>query len=795
MLYRKFLLLILLITFSVSAFAQNTAVISGNIKDENEGIANASVLLKGTKLGTTSNAQGNYQLNNLPAGTYILVISSLGYIKETKSIVIKIGQTLHVNFSLKKDLQQLHDVNINGKTKTQEIKESGFAVNAIDTKKFANSTADLNQVLNRSTGVRIREQGGLGSDFKFSINGLSGKQVKFFIDGIRTEVMGSAMSLNNIPVNLAERLEVYKGVVPVQLGADAMGGAVNVVTNQQVTNYLDLSHSYGSFNTHRSSLTAQYADKKTGLVLKGGGFFNYSDNNYMMRGVDYLRDAIKNGKEITDPNNAEFIKGDFKRFHDAYQSAMGQVELGVVNKKWADVLFAGFGYNQVEQELQTGFDQNVVYGNVTRKSKAFNGSLRYKKDNIFVQGLNLSVFASQSKDILKTADTLMRQYYWDGAWQNKGVYELGNSVKTINNITRPRIYGRANLSYTISQGHSVNFNYTIDRLKNETYNELFTNKDGMPGRLDKQILGLAYQQELLNKTLVNTFFGKLYHLGLERNKYISNVLTQLDTTFSNYGYGVASRYKLAKDLGIKASYEHAYRLQEAEEMFGDGLLVQSNPDLRPESSDNINLGIYYSFQLREHKFFVEASGFYRNAVDFIFTVPDERSKLFKNENKSNVRITGFESEARYAYADLMSLNLNVTYQNAVNTTKYANPGSTTIENTYLNKIPNQPWLFGNADFSIGKNNILGKDTRLQFNWYTQYVHWFYLTWANRGAVQGKSDVPTQYIHNAAISYSCSQGKYNIALECKNLTNILAYDNFRLQKPGRSFSVKMRYFIK
>jgi outer membrane receptor protein involved in Fe transport len=236
-------------------------------------------------------------------------------------------------------------------------------------------------------------------------------------------------------------------------------------------------------------------------------------------------------------------------------------------------------------------------------------------------------------------------------------------------------------------------------------------------------------------------------------------------------------------------------LQEAEEMFGDGLTIQSNPDLRPESSDNFNLGAYYSFGTERHSFFIEASGFYRDAVDFIFTVPDERSKLFKNENKSNVRITGFESEARYAYGNLLALNVNMTYQNAINTTKFAKPGSAAPENTYLNKIPNQPWLFGNANLSIGKDDLLGKDTRLQLNWYTQYIHWFYLTWANRGAVQGKSDVPTQYLHNASISYSAGLGRYNIALECRNLTDVLAYDNFKLQKPGRSFSIKMRYFLK
>jgi outer membrane receptor protein involved in Fe transport len=299
---------------------------------------------------------------------------------------------------------------------------------------------------------------------------------------------------------------------------------------------------------------------------------------------------------------------------------------------------------------------------------------------------------------------------------------------------------------------------------------------------------------LLENRLVNTVFGKYYHLGLERAKYINGAYALLDTAFGNFGYGIASRYKLTKGLGIKASYEHTYRLQEAEEMFGDGLNLQGNPDLKPERSDNINFGAYYGFQIDKSSFFIEASAFYRNAKDFIFPVPDVRSKLLKNENQSSVRITGFESEVRYNYAQLLSLTLNLTYQNAINTTKFGQTESYYIEGTYKNKIPNQPWLFGNADFTIGQDNILGKDTRLQFNWFTQYVNWFYLTWESKGNPNGKSDIPTQFIHNASLSYSLQKGKYNISAECRNLTDHLAYDNFKLQKPGRSFSVKLRYFI-
>lgn len=794
--YGKILLIFLFSVISFNVFSQSSSIISGYIKDGNETITGATVIVKGSQIGATSNEQGYYELVDVKPGVYTLTVSYLGYLKESKTITLNINQNLSLSFSLKKDQQQLKNVSIQGKTKTQEVKESGFAVNAIDTKKFANSTADLNQILNRSTGVRIREQGGLGSDFKFSINGLSGKQVKFFIDGIPMEVMGSAMSLNNIPVNLADRLEVYKGVVPVQLGADAMGGAVNVITNQKASNYLDFSHSYGSFNTNRSALTAQLADQKTGIIVKASGFRNSSDNNYKMKGVDVLSNSAKAGHYVPEEelNGLEYVLGNVNRFHDNYFSLMGQLEVGITNKKWADVLFIGGGYNEIHQDLQTGFDQQTVYGKVKRTSYAKSATIRYKKDNLFTKGLNLSAFAARSNDSFRTIDTLFNKYNWDGSWFDSGYTEMGNGVKTIGVIKRPRTYAMANMSYIISPQHAINLNYTIDHLRNQSYNVLQVEKDSLPGKVNKQILGLAYQQDLLEGRLVNTVFVKYYSLGLDRAKFINRILTAQDTTSNNLGYGIASRYKLTNQLGIKASYEHAYRLQEPEEVFGDGLNLQGNPDLKPENSDNINLGAFYNFQIGKNTFYIEASGFYRNAKDFIFPVPDVRSNLLKNENQSSVRITGFESEVKYSYDQLFAVGLNMTYQNAINTTKTGQTESYYVEGTYNNKIPNQPWLFGNADFSIGKNDVFGKDTRLQFNWFTQYINWFYLTWESKGNPNGKSDIPTQFVQNATLSYSIKNGKYNLSAECRNLTDRLMYDNFKLQKPGRSFSVKFRYFI-
>ncbi|CAL1518544.1 TonB-dependent receptor plug domain-containing protein [Chitinophaga sp. MM2321] len=673
------------------------------------------------------------------------------------------------------------------KTHTRELKESGFAVNAIDTKIFANTTADMNSVLNRTTGVKVREQGGVGSDFNFSINGLSGKAIRFFIDGVPMDVMGSTMTLNNIPVNLAERIEVYKGVLPVSLGADALGGAVNLVTNQTVKNYLDASYSFGSFNTHRAAITGQATNQKTGIITRLSAFYNYSNNDYKMKGM-----------EIWDDNQQEYVKKDLRRFHDQYRSAMVQGEIGITHKKWADVFFLGAGYSATDREIQTGTNPDNVYGDATQNGDAFNASLRYKKTDLFTKGLELSIFASHTADKYQVTDTAGYRYFWDGSRIYTNQAEMG-SIKALTHINRPRNFARMNFSYNINTVHSLNLNYTFDQVKNHNYNELITDEDHNPGKIGKHILGLAYQQNLLEGRWTNTFFGKYYGMDMRQPETVSStgaVTTASDFT-SKFGYGVASRLKLTSTLGIKASYEKAYRLQEVGEMFGNGYDQIANPKLRPENSNNFNAGAYYAVQKGPHRFFAEAGWYFRDAADFIYSVVyQSNAKVSRFENTSKVQVNGLEAELQYDYKDLLHMNINGSYQNAVNNTKYPQgSNSGTIEATYKNKIPNMPWLYGNAAISIGKNDLLGKNTRLQLNWDMQYVHWFYLTWESYGSKYSNNKIPDQYIQNASLTYSLQNGKYNISAECKNFTDALAYDNFRLQKPGRALFVKFRYFLK
>ncbi|GGH18313.1 TonB-dependent receptor [Sphingobacterium alkalisoli] len=760
---------------------QQQYVITARVVDaDNTPLEGVTVKIAETAHSTRTDQAGVFLLPVPNTGSYSIALSSIGFRVQRQEIEAQQPDRVNTNLIiLRRNARQMDEVAVAGRSETRQLKEQGFAVNAIDTRRLANTTADLNQVLNRSTGVKVREQGGMGSDFEFSVNGLSGSAVKFFMDGVPLDIMGSAMSLNNIPVNLADRIEVYKGVAPIELGSDALGGAVNIVTNKSLANYLDISHSYGSFQSNQSALNTQYVHHPTGLVFKASGFLNYSKNNYLMRDVEAVE------------NNA-FVLRDLPRFNDRYRSIMGRFEVGVVNKSWADALFIGVGYTDFDKQVQTGVRQSIVYGNVSRDGNAKAASLRYSKTGLLADKLDLSLFANYSRDYSVVADTVLRNYRWDGSY-TEGNSETGTFG--LATVKRPRIFTRANANYRLSGHHKLSLNYTLDQIENNAYNAYYVENDDMPGKLGKHIVGLAYQHEWFDRW-TNTFMAKYYGLSTEKRQYDYGVQGMVNVSDYNsyYGYAIASVYKWAPHAGIKASYENTYRLQDVNEMFGDGFQIFNNLDLKPEASNNMNLGLYYGLQSGKHDWFVEALGTYRNVKDFIS--PNQyANNMIQYQNLTNSLVRGVEGEVRYGYGNWLSAMVNLTYQQAIDNTKYLNNDpSNGISSTYESEIPNRPWLFGNFDLGITKQGWPNYDSRLQLNLMTHFTQWYYRSWANISTENSTEIIPKQLIHSAIVSYATPGGKYNISFECRNLTNELTFDNFRLQRPGRACYVKLRYLL-
>lgn len=254
-------------------------MISGKIlSTEKEVVDFATVYLKGTGYGGITNQEGIYHVS-APAGDYTLVVSAVGYKTVEKPVTLVRGQRVRQNVTITPETQQLDEVTVVS-TGVSRVKRSAFNAVAVDTKELQNTTRNLSDALTKAPGMKLRESGGVGSDMQLMLDGFSGKHVKVFIDGVPQEGVGSSFALNNIPVNFADRIEVYKGVVPVGFGTDAIGGVINIVTNKKRRRwFLDASYSYGSFNTHKSNVHFGQTFKN-GFTYEINAFQNYSDNDY-----------------------------------------------------------------------------------------------------------------------------------------------------------------------------------------------------------------------------------------------------------------------------------------------------------------------------------------------------------------------------------------------------------------------------------------------------------------------------------------------------------------------------------
>jgi outer membrane cobalamin receptor len=762
--------------------------IKGRVTDKEGAVVSfATITIDSLKIRVSSDENGVFTFKNVPAGSYVVAASMLGYEKQSRTAIVKAGSTVTLDFELEVSAKGLNEVIIaeQKKTDAERAREQAFTVTSIDVTALQNLNMDVNTVLNRTTGVRIRQEGGLGSDFSFSLNGFTGNQVRFFIDGIPSDYLGAALGFNNIPVNIVDRIEVYKGVVPVSLGADALGGAVNVITNDNTKNFLDVSYSYGSFNTHQASLAGR-AIFKNSTVLNASGFFNYSDNNYK---IDASTIDDSTGK-INEPR-------EMKRFNDGYMSASGMLETGVINKRFADKLLVGVIASGNRKEIQQGANMTKVAGEVFRTDISVTPAIKYQKNNLFTEGLSLKVAAIYTYSKSMTVDTSSKIYDWDGSYTTKSINMISGELnwdKTMFRFTDHVAFVNAGLEYRLGKHHTFALNNSYSWFQRQGTDPLrYSNIPfNSPNVLSKNVTGLSYKLSVWQNRFTTTVFVKLFNLNAR--VYDDN------TTYKEYkqkknkslqhGEGIASTVFITKDLQAKVSYEYTARMPESYEMFGDGLLLIPNVNLKPEQSHNLNAGFLFGKRIKkDHLLNAEVGFIFREPKDMIRLVAIGITSVY--ENLSSGRTMGGEASIRYSYRQWISLELNTTYQDLRNTNRANNNNPDPL---YLDRLPNIPYLFGNAILGFKSIELSKYKLQVGFDWSTGFVEQFYLKWPSQGNQDSKYVIPRQISHDASVTLSAFSGTYNISFSCLNIADTKRYDNFKVQKPGRSFNVKLRVFF-
>ena len=679
---------------------------------------------------------------------------------------------------------RLKDVQVQGTSAVRKVKQQGYAVDAISIKPQQNKFTTLKEIVDRSAGVKVRREGGLGSNYDLSVSGLSGNAIRYFIDGIPMETRGEGVNLDNIPLNTVERVELYKGVVPSYLGTDALGGAVNIITKRNQRNYLDASYGGGSFNTHTADINAQFVVPGTKIAIRPTLSLNSSDNNYTMKDV-----------EVWSEEESKYILTDRRRFHDKYFSLYTQLEFRITDVRWADLLSLSGAYTKVDKDIQTGAMQNKVYGNAERHGQSYNVALRYAKQ---WNKVNTRIDISHTWDRSETVDTTFRKYDWDGTWIASSGNEMNNKPKTIRIYKRPLTVVNAGVDYAPFEGHHLTLNYMMNRRGNDRRDDVDEDFEPTNDVVAKHILSFAYSQQILDNRMQNFGFVKTYINNTSIKQKDNSTITGADkiedqATDTYWGAGVGSRFTLCKWLSVKASYEHSVRLPLSIELLGNGTTIYPNLTLSAEQSNNCNAGLYGSWNMGGgHILSYEANAYIRHVLNYIRATVSERDGMMQYVNEPAIDIKGIDFELDYSWRHALQIRVNGTYNDARNLRKYKSDGNPSA--TYKNKVPNQPWVYGNIEGSYTFRNLTAWADKLQIGISHQWIHWYFLNWEAYGAAASKARIPTQNITDVDLTYSWKQERYNISLSCRNVFDLRAYDNYMLQKPGRALYMKFRVFI-
>lgn len=796
-------LICLLTSLSIAVFGQQS-VVKGRVHIESgEPVSHATVRVKGTSISSMSDKNGYYSLPSVPYGNQEIQVTAIEI--QPKTVRLKVDKPTHdfsISVSSTGDIA-IEGVEVSRMTEKKQMETSGFAVAVIETKEASLRNLTTNELLDRAVGVRVRQNGGIGSQIEYNLNGMSGSAVGIFLDGTPISTFGSSFNLNNIPPAMIERIEVYKGVLPSHLTGDYVGGAINVIMKKDASaNNVTAAMSYGSFNTFQADVGALYRDQKSGFTTRISGFYTYTDNNYEMWG----KFAMKTESDLTLTRYNRF-----KRFNNTYKSVGGRFEFGFTDVKWADQFFLGYNISDTYRDIPHGTTMAQPYVGRFNEYQAHVFSLNYNKANLFIDGLALNVNAVYSNRNTYLQDTARTMYNWDGSpmtrifngmetpWVKRpGQGQQGDA--TITNIDREIVNTRTNLSYTIARKHrlSVNHNLNTATLDSE---DLINPNAAINFTTDRRtttnILGFNYEAQTFGDKLRTNLLAKY---TINTNQY--NNQGQVTTlTNSNPGYGATISYNVVPKLYLITSTENSFISPRDEQIFGSPENnILENLDLKPERNVNYNVGFrYMALEGENNRLALYASAFWRNGYDKIVVQPVD-SVIVGRESDANIETSkfinlgrtqsrGFEAEITYVYKNKLNVLFNLSRFNSLMKVEFDENGAP--YRFYNMQLPNEPYFMFNSSLQYRIDNLIQRKSTFNVFYSSGYVAPFQTVWIDS---DGWFTTPTQFYHDIGGSYRTPNGRIIVSLDLKNITNAEVYDNFGVQKPGRGVYLKLNYMI-
>jgi len=673
---------------------QSQGEIKGKITSEGSTIGLATIQIKekidNQIIGTTTDKNGSYELKQIPFGTFTLLASYLGFEMQSKIVVLnEENPVLEVNFDLKESVSALNQIVVTATRTEKKQTDAAVMVDIIDSKTLVNTqSCNLSEGLKFQAGLRVETDCQTCNYTQLRMNGLAGGYSQILINGrpIFSPLMG-LYGMEQLPVNMIERIEVVRGGGSVLYGSSAIGGVVNVITKIPKENNYNLAYTYQNINSQSNDNII--TGNATVLTEKRNAGVSFFINN---RKRDFYDHNGDNFSELPKLENNSFGANLFFRPTDNQKL---EVSFSSINEyRFGGEMTDKPAHLALQSEERT---HNVLVGNIDYQIN-FNGG-----NSSFIAFL-----ATQNTD---------RKHYTGIIPDEEAIEELQNHLEnppygiSENSTYQAGIQFNHNLSDFLGGNNILTFGseYVTDDVLDviEAYNY----------KIDQttQNLGVFLQSDWQITNKLNLLSG----IRMDKHNFVENPIFSPRLSFL---------YTIKPQMQLRATWSTGFRAPQAFDadmhiaFAGGGISrISLAENLKQERSNSFSTSLNYDKSTENFIAGFTVEGFYTHLQNAFYLSPngeDNFGQKFEKRNGDGATVQGITLETRVNYNKKAQLEVGFTLQKSLFDEPIENIEGLEPKREFL-RTPND---YGFATFSFTPNKRFSFNMNVVYTGKMQLIH-------------------------------------------------------------------------
>jgi outer membrane receptor for ferrienterochelin and colicins len=571
---------------SMSLVAQSTTV-SGKILSEGTPVAFASVLIESPEFrkGASTNEQGEFEIKAVPFGEYTLKVSSVGYKALSQPLTVNESASRLNPIELTQDRLNLDQVVVSATRNELDRKEAPVVVSVIQPELFsATQSFSVSEVLNYQPGLRVETNCQNCGFTQVRINGLEGSYSQILINSRPIfSALNSVYGLEQIPVNIIDRVEVVRSGGSALFGSNAIAGTINIITKDPIENSWQVGSNF-------SLIDGSTPDNN---ITFNGSIVNDEGS----QGLTFY--GMRRNRDSFDANDDGFTE--LTALENTTFGAKAFMKPGEHNKISLD--FSAIN------EYRRGGDRLNLAPHFTDITEELN-------HNTLITGITFDQFTSDYLNkfsVYLSAQNTNRDSYYGGLGGGRTAQDSALAMNAYGNTEDLALV--SGLQYTrYINGHTLTLG---------TEYQLSSVEDRVPGYnriVDQEVNNLGFYGQfewkptrkftaLIGARLDNSRVNGTYDIG--------NIIRKADYNETVLSPRLTVLYDLSKNLQFRGGYARGFRAPQAfnedlhiSSVGGEPLFVILSDDLSKELSDAYTASLNYSREIGNMQMDVLVEGFY-----------------------------------------------------------------------------------------------------------------------------------------------------------------------------------------